>query len=272
MYYYLTDASAGQSLVDWAVKKVHHEGMIMYVDRRLVDTESISITNQTGVPQEIVYGTVETVLGGETVHTHVAFLLYGTLVYFLSGPPEEETADDGFSIVKAIATSIVFAPDAPTTLNELHGEQIDRQTIEEEIAGWNLPEPTAEECNYPCQIPLQASTLTPIATSNSATPTPTATPIPGRRGSTNPSAVQVTVTPPVQLTRRALPADWFEPTRNNTTVECGSYLHTGGANFALDIAVAVGNNVYAAKNGTVINNSNAGAAHLMEIFLSFKAM
>jgi hypothetical protein len=167
--YYLTEITPGQSLADWIEKEIRLEGLVMFVERKLVDTKLVSVQTADGATQEILYGTVETVASETTFRTRGAFLNHGSIVFFMYSESEED-----FSVVETIASSFVFAKDAPTTLNQMHGEQVVRKTIEEELAYWDSL-PISDPCDLPCRDALMATAQsTPLETSSLGTPAPVA--------------------------------------------------------------------------------------------------
>lgn len=173
--YLLTEISPRQSLEDWMTKQLRLESSEMSgVERKLYDTDSGSLTTESGQTQGVFYGTIETVIGDTTdVRSRNATIAHGQIVFYLS---TVNTAS--FNLLEEVAKSFVFAKDAPTTLNQLHGEQVARKTIEEQLAYWDSL-PTSDPCDLPCRDALTATAQsTPLESSSLGTPTPVATETP----------------------------------------------------------------------------------------------
>ncbi len=241
--------SPGQSLEDFVPKKVTHEGLILEFKRILTDTQTLVLTTESGQSLELFLGTIEMEVSDRTIYTRLVWFTSGRIVYVIwSSDPTQ------FVILETIAKSMRFSSDAPTTLGELFGENVDDLilTVEQKLEFWT-PKPNPDYCDLPCRDrKAQEEQADTTATS---TPVPSSTPVPdgaetdvGADDVARPVAVASATPASASL---ALPPNWFIPTRSNTVVNCGSTFHTGNAQDALDISVGIENNVYAAKNGTI---------------------
>ena len=148
----------GQELARWAeMYNAVGEMPVQVLDKRMVD-----LANAPGRPQQALV--VETLIAGEQ---RLSVLLpHGRLVIDISGPKTEAMQ----KLLPAIAASIRFAADAPTTLAELYGVDWEASSLQdvydERIAALAVtPRPGIVESD--------AATSTAIALI--ATPGPTAT-------------------------------------------------------------------------------------------------
>ena len=220
--------------------------------------------------------------------TQLVLIRHGRLVYIINSIEFDKSMQP---VLDALALSVRFAEQAPNTLKELFGVDQSFPSISEVIKTLQLHQGEIE-CDIVCRdekesgivIPKQPGKADPNfdpqysdferkyleerqsneewqRQERELPPNPTI----------NASSIQVSGQ------QKALPPNWTTPiaTTTSVNVNCGSTLHTGNAEFAVDIAVGIGTTVYAAQAGDVVasyyDSSGYGNLVLISTLLSTAA-
>lgn len=264
------EIAVNESLADWSSNLDRLWGMTS--PEFANDTGNRDITRndlRSAFPSEQVLH-LQLTREGQAPESQTVYITHGRLVYLINALLD---ADGGERLAQAsttlsqIASTVQFAPGAPTDLNSLWGNNHRRLTIEQNIElieKFRVEEPA---CDIVCRDAaaireMESSSVDP----QEYPPDPVFEQLerqyrerlgiptedrPPNEDGVDPAQLR---SPDVSGRRKALPPNWLTPVRlsSRVNVECGSDRHTGLAEFALDISVGPGTNIRSAQGGTVV--------------------
>jgi murein DD-endopeptidase MepM/ murein hydrolase activator NlpD len=207
---------------------------------------------------------------GRAPESQTVYITHGRLVYLINALLDAgggEPAAQASTTLSQIASTVLFAPGAPTDLNSLWGNNHPRLTIEQNIKlleEFGVEEPA---CDIVCRDAaaireMESSSVDP----QEYPPDPAFEQLerqyrerlgiptedrPLNEDGVDPAQLR---SPDVSGRRKALPPNWLTPVRVSTQVQvlCGSRFHTDVAEFALDVPLVEGTNIRSAQGGTVV--------------------
>ena len=214
-------------------------------------------------------GTDATMARSDLLHVRTArpgnqsetiWVTHGRIVYALTTYVQSDRMSQ---VLAQMAESVQFAPDAPTSLNEVYGVKRNWPSLEDALAAveemWQQTD-TAPDCDLACQDAEAALKIEP------------GTPHPGGadfddaearyrewlEANGDPSGGETGggLEGQVLSNRKALPSDWWAPVQVTGTTtknaDCSSPAHGSDSAMAIDIqGVGTTTSVYAAQSGTV---------------------
>jgi len=248
----------GQSLIEWQksmaeLLKATNPEYNFQSSIKDVTEESL---RHAKAPAEILH-TVNIVEGYGPVNQTV-WVSNGRIVYIINTNISTPAME---AVLKQLSASLQFDADSPQDLNELYNTSMQRPSLQWALDKAQQQETEVEACDIVCRdAKAYAALLVNPDLGVTSPPDPEFAETERmyyekfeHQEDDTASSVEAASVAAVNVSsnRKALPPYWRAPVAVTSAVNvlCGSGAHTGPAEFALDISVGTGTNVYAANGG-----------------------